>query len=44
MKCNIKLLRVRSSEVRDVFDMSASNSLLAPSLPILVLSENEMKQ
>jgi hypothetical protein len=32
--------------VRDVFDLSASNNLIAPSLPILltVWSENKMKQ
>jgi hypothetical protein len=32
--------------VRDVFDLSASDNLIAPSSPILlpVLSENEMKQ
>jgi hypothetical protein len=34
------------SEVRDVFDLSASDNWIAPSLPILftVLSEHEMKQ
>ena len=34
------------SEVSVVFDLSASNNLIAPSLPIVlpVLSENEMKQ
>jgi hypothetical protein len=32
--------------VREVFDLSASDNLTAPSLPILlaVLSENEMKE
>jgi hypothetical protein len=35
-----------SSEVRVEFDLSASDSLITPSLPILlsVSSENEMKQ
>jgi hypothetical protein len=34
------------SEVRDVFDLSASDNFIAPSSPILlsVLSENEMNQ
>jgi hypothetical protein len=39
------LLPLRSSEARDEFDLSASDNLIAPSLPILfsVLSENDMK-
>ena len=37
---------MRSSEARHEFDLSASDNLMAPSLPILlsVLRENEMKQ
>jgi hypothetical protein len=37
------MLQLRSSEVRDAFDLSASNNLIAPSLPTLLtaLSENE---
>jgi hypothetical protein len=40
------LLQLRSSEVRDVFDLSASDNSITPSVPTLlpVLSENEMKQ
>jgi hypothetical protein len=40
------LLLKRLSEVRDVFSLSASDNLIAPSSPILlpVLNENEMKQ
>jgi hypothetical protein len=36
---------VRTSEARDEFDLSASDNLIAPSLPIkfTVLSKNEMK-
>jgi hypothetical protein len=39
------VLRLRLSEVRDVFDTSASDNLITPSLPmsLAVLSENEMK-
>jgi hypothetical protein len=39
------VLQLRSSEVRDVFDLSASDNLITPSSPILcaVVSENEMK-
>jgi hypothetical protein len=42
----IALLLLRSSEVRDVFPLSALDNLIAPSSPMLlsVLSENEMKQ
>jgi hypothetical protein len=43
----IELLRTSSSEVRDVFDLSASDNFAAPLLPIVVfpvMSENEMKQ
>jgi hypothetical protein len=40
------LLLASWSEARDEFDLSASNNLIAPSVPILfaVLSENEVKQ
>ena len=39
------LLPPRLREVRDVFDLSASDNLSAPSLPILfsILSENQLK-
>jgi hypothetical protein len=40
------MIPLRESEVREVFDLSASDNLAAPSKPILlsVLSEKEMKQ
>jgi hypothetical protein len=40
------VLLLKLSEARDVFDLSASDNLAAPSGPILlpVLSENEMNQ
>jgi hypothetical protein len=40
------VLLPRLSKVRDVFDLSASDNLIPPSLPISlpVLCENEMKQ
>jgi hypothetical protein len=42
----ILVLLLRLSKVSDVFDLSASDNWMAPSLPILlpVLSENEMKR
>jgi hypothetical protein len=41
-----RLLLFRASEVRDVLVLSASDTMITPSSPILfsVLSENEMKQ
>jgi hypothetical protein len=41
----MSLLRLRESDVRVVFDLSASDNLMAPSLPILLsaVSENEIK-
>jgi hypothetical protein len=42
----ISLLQLRSSKVREIFDLSASDNMSIPSAPILlsVLSENVMKQ
>jgi hypothetical protein len=46
VKRSNNLLQSKSSKVRDVFDLSASDNLIAPAVPILlsVLSENEMKK
>jgi hypothetical protein len=46
MTVHLMPLLLRSSEVRVEFDLSASDNLAAPAVPISlpVLSENEMKQ
>jgi hypothetical protein len=46
MKGSNNLLQLRSSAVRDEFDLSTSDNLIAPSTPTLlpVLSQNETKQ
>jgi hypothetical protein len=46
MKQATSRLRCRSSEVRDDLNLSASDSLFASSIPILlsISSENEMRQ
>jgi hypothetical protein len=46
MEQNLKFVQLRLSSVRDVFVLSASDNLIAPSLPMSqpLLSENEMKQ